>query len=114
MNTNTVNPHVATSYEVGAILYDNWGYEQTNIDYYCIIERKGDYVKVLPMKKNVSRAGDMITTDTPIEIDYSAKPIRKKVQKHEGKELGFTFGNYAGGGWCNLWNGKPKTATHYA
>ena len=51
--------------------------------------------------------------------DWDAKPIRKKIYKSRenwqlGKELGFSFRNYTGGGWCRLWDGKPSLSTHYA
>jgi hypothetical protein len=116
MKQLTITPHVATSYEVGAILYDSWGYEQTNIDYYCIIERKGDWLTLLPMKADSASEGplSMCTIETPLIIDDSNKPIRKKLKIFDGKESGFSFRNYCGGGWCKLWDGKSKIASHYA
>lgn len=115
-NTTNIIPHVATSYEIGAILYDSWGWEQTNIDYYCIIDRKGEWVTVQKMKVQ-STTEDMtlmVTTEIPLILDETDKPVRKKLKIFDGKPSGFTFRNYAGGGWCSLWNGKPKTASHYA
>lgn len=113
---NTIMPHVSTNYEIGAILYDSWGYEQTNIDYYCIIARKGEWITVQKMKKQSTSEApmSMTTTETPLEIDTSEKPVRKKIKTFDGKESGFSFRNYSGGGWCSLWNGKEKTASHYA
>lgn len=106
-----MKPIVSTVFEPGAILYDSWGYDQTNIDFYCIIERKGDWVKVLPMKKSVSEEiGFMTNQVTPTEIDFSVKPRRKKLYK----ESGFSFRDYSGGGWVDLWKGNPITETHYA
>jgi len=112
----SINPHVSVKYEVGAIIFDSWGYEQTNIDYYCIIERKGQWLTLLPMKANsIAEAPKSMTTqETPLEIDYSQKPIRKKLKIFNGEESGFTFRDYAGGGWCRLWDGKTKVASHYA
>lgn len=112
----TIIPHVATSYEIGAILYDTWGWEQTNIDFYCIIDRKGEWITVQKMKKDVvsEGPGTMCTTETPLILDETDKPCRKKLKKFDGKESGFTFRDYSGGGWCSLWNGKAKYASHYA
>lgn len=116
MNTQQkIQPLVSDKFEVGAILEDSWGYDQTNIDFYCIIERKGDWLTVLPMKQHTSEEiGFMTNEETPTEINYNAKPIRKKLKSWDGKESGFSFRNYTGGGWCRLWNGKPVTSTHYA
>ena len=117
MTNANITPAVSTNYEVGAILVDSWGWEQTNIEFYCIIKRTGDFVTVLPMKKN-SESKDFFATmtksNTPGEIDFSAKPIRKKVKKFDGKESGFSFRDYTGGGWCNLWDGEPEISSHYA
>lgn len=116
MNTNKINPVQSTNFEVGAILIDTWGWEQTNKDFYCIIKRSGHWVTILPMTKKKREIGyqTMTTENLPDEVDYSAKPIRKKVFKRGDKEIGFTLRNYSGGGWCDLWEGKPETATHYA
>ena len=116
MNNTKIIPHVATSYEVGAILCDSWGYDQTNIDYYCIIARKGEWLTVQAMKKysNPEAHQSMTTTEVPFGIDYSQKPLRKLLKIFNGEERGFSFRNYSGGGWCSLWNGKAKTASHYA
>lgn len=110
-----ITPHFSTNYEVGAILYDSWGCEQTNIDFYCIIERKGDWLTLKPMTKKTLESPfrndtSMIKSVMPGVIIGFEKPIRKKLKR----ESGFTFRNYAGGGWCSLWNGKEKTSTHYA
>ena len=114
--TTTIKPFVSNKFEVGAILEDSWGWEQTNIDFYCIIERKGDWLKVAPMKK-ASQSGEplsMSTYETAVEIDQTKKPIRKKLKSFNGEERGFSFRNYTGGGWCDLWKGTASLATHYA
>ena len=109
-----VKPHVAQCYEVGAILENNWGYEQTNIDFYCIIERTANFVTLLPMKQHTSpEVGFMTNYETPTEIDWSAKPFKRKLAKNksDGKEAGCGIASY---GWCRLWDGKPSLSTHYA
>ena len=108
-------PAAATSYQIGAILKDSWGGEQTNIDFYCIIRRKNTYVTLLPMTKKITKTSDnMVNTVIPLAIIPGAQPIRKKIKVWDNQEQGFTFRNYTGGGWCRLWNGKPVTETHYA
>jgi len=113
--TTTIKPFVSDKFEIGAILTDSWGYDQTNVYFYAIIDRKGDWLTVLPMIKHTSPEIGFMTNDvTPLQVDSSAKPIRKKLKSFDGKESGFSFRNYVGGGWCNLWNGKPVNETHYA
>ena len=38
----------------GAILVDSWGWDQTNIDFYRITKRSGDFVTVEKLKKSTS------------------------------------------------------------
>jgi hypothetical protein len=113
--TQKITPKISDKFEPGAILNDSWGWDQTNVDFYCIIERKGEWVTVLPMSKETSPEIGFMTNDvTPLKINFNAKPIRKKLKTFDGKESGFSFRNYTGGGWCNLWKGKPVNETHYA
>lgn len=110
-----INPKVSNIFEPGAIVYDSWGYEQTNIDYYCIVKRTNQMLTLLPMKqRRGEEIGFMTNKETPIAIDFEATPIRKKIKSYDGKETGFSLRNYVGGGWVTLWNGVPKTSTHYA
>jgi hypothetical protein len=109
-------PKPSATYTTGAILVDSWGWEQTNIDFYVIIERKGDFVTVQKLLKDRSpKIGFMSNHVRPTFVpDLKEKPIRKKVKIFDGKEAGFTFRNYSGGGWCSLWKGEKVTETHYA
>lgn len=109
-------PEAKTKYQLGAILCDQWGYEQTNISFYVIIKRSGNYLTVLPMKKNPvsSDQSGMSKYVVPGDVDMDSKPILKKLRICNGEEFGFPFRNYTGGGWCRLWNGKPVNETHYA
>ena len=45
-----VKPHVATRMEVGAILSASWGFDQTNVDWFCIIRVTDKSVWTLPMQ----------------------------------------------------------------
>lgn len=108
-------PKVSNKYEVGAIVYDSWGYDQTNIDYYCIVKRTAQTVTLLKMEQHRSEEiGFMTNKETPLSIDFTCDPVSKKVKSYDGKETGFSMRNYSGGGWVSLWDGEEKTSTHYA
>lgn len=111
-----VTPIKSEYYETGAILRDSWGYDQTNIDFYCIVKRAGLYATILPLKKQSGEFNGQAMTreEEPGEIDFTKDPIRKKIAGYEGKDIGFTLRNYTGGGWCELWKGEKETSTHYA
>lgn len=117
MNEIKIIPKVSTVYEVGAILRDSFGYDQTNYEFYCIIKISGDWVTVQKMEKSVVPEGNtqsMRTVETPAALKEGEKPVRKKLLKRNNEYIGFSFRNYSGGGWCSLWSGKSSHATHYA
>ena len=92
----------------GAILYSSWGYEQTNIDFYEILERKNDFVIIqeIGQIRNYDSRGDSGTCmpDKKIKI---GEPFRKKITKHASINLE----SYK---YCGLWNGKPLSWSSYA
>lgn len=112
MQKTTISPEVKTSFQPGAILCATWGHEQTNVDFYCILERSGDWVAIIKMKVDEVSEGPLTMSSKvkPTEVDWNAKAFRKKVKSFRGEESGFPLEN----GWATLWNGKEKYASHYA
>jgi len=101
---NSTNP-----YKVGDILYNSWGYEQTNVDFYQVV---GLTKKCVDLK----RIGSQIVEETghdqgnaaPIKDSFlnDEKVIRKRVTSSEGR-VSFEFG----GG--SKWDGKPVWSSWY-
>jgi hypothetical protein len=99
----------------GAILVDTWGWGQTNRDFYQILKRSGDWITIQKMTcKTDYNPIAMTGYKTPDKLDETEKPIRKKLKSFYGKEAGFSLRNYSGGGWCDIWNGKPADFSTYA
>lgn len=76
-----VRSNVEHQYKVGQVLYASWGYEQTNIDFYQIVELKG--------KQAILReiAGEMVEYTSgdsgrikPKENEFVSEPMKKNVQ----------------------------------
>ena len=110
-----VKPTVLEAFQPGAIVFDSWGYDQTNIDFYCIVKRTTEFLTLLPMTIiRSAEIGFMSYDNMPGKIDFTAMPIKKKIKNFEGKERGFSMRDYVGGGWVTLFNGKAKNSTHYA
>jgi hypothetical protein len=103
-----------SAYVVGAILEHSWGYEQTNIDYFLVVRRKGLWLWVVPIgKKNVTPTGFMSGTCEPDPANIlDPKPIRRKLHVWQGQERGIAIERSYG--WCDVWNGKPSHWTAYA
>jgi len=108
-------PHVADRIELGTILCSSWGYDQTNIDYYCVVEMSKSMCKILPMyQKNTGReSGDMseyvVASKT---IKFGGELLRKKIQVSSwGNRSEYVrIASYAN---ASLWDGKEKYQSHY-
>lgn len=81
---------VQHNFKVGDILYDSWGYEQTNIDFYQIVRTTKKSVWLRPIAKEHGRAtGPFSGKVKPIKDEFIGDPIRKTV-KHIIKTDGTT------------------------
>lgn len=96
-------------FKTGVILYSSWGYEQTNIDFYQITERKKDFVilQKIGAKKsyddNFNDRGSCVA-DPSVKI---GEPFRKKISKYASINLN----TYS---WCGLWDGRSLGWSSYA
>lgn len=68
----------------GTILYADWGYEQTNIDFYIVLERKNDFVILQEIGQD--KIYDYNFNDrgqcTPNKEILIGNPFRKKINKY--------------------------------
>ena len=97
-------------FKEGAILYSTWGYEQTNVDFYKIVERKPKSVvlqkignKVTEYYDNYGEAGKCVA-DEEHKID---KPFFRRITKSG-------YVNIDSVSYARLWDGKPVywSSTH--
>jgi len=97
----------------GSILVSSWGYEQTNIDFYEILERKGDFVTIqeIGSKRNYSTISGYEYNDRGSCIaDISVKkglPFRKKISNRASLNLE----SYKH---CGIWDKTPMSWSSYA
>ena len=110
-----VIPHVADKIEMGAVLYTSWGYDQTNIDYYVVVEISKSMCKILPMTQKMTRAGhdslsEYVTATK--NIDFAGELERKKIQtaSWNGGSQYLRIASYAS---AYLWDGKERFQSHY-
>ena len=96
------------SLNVGDIFVCSWGYDQTNIDFYEIVEKKNKSVVIRGITK-LRRNGEHMTYDYvtahPPKAggEYTTKPMLKIPQDNFIKISSFE--------WAYLWNGKDRTET---
>jgi len=94
----------ADQVEVGGIYYTSWGYDQTRVDFYQVVERTAKMVKYIALGKSV------YDTKCPTADTCVADPMIK------GKKIYTAKIN--GNGWrvssfeyAMPWDGKPKHQT---
>ena len=92
---------------VGTILYSDWGYEQTNIDFYVIVERSGVSVTLQEIGGIRKYSSDMSGTVTP-DIDKKiGEPFKKRINKYGCISLESYSRAY-------IYDGEPKYFSTYA
>ena len=88
-------------YKPGDIIYNSWGYDQTNIDFYQVTRCTKSSVFIRPIKAEYSdrSAGcDMAAYVTPLKGEFTGEEIRKKIQWYDGNAyIKFEFGG------CSRW-----------
>lgn len=103
---NVVNP-----YKVGDIFYSSWGYEQTNVEFYQVVEVKGKNIVVREVAQVRVETGFMSGTCEPIKDKFLSKETStKRVSAY------INSGNqpqvYVKG--LHKYDGKPKYWSAYA
>jgi hypothetical protein len=59
-------------YKIGDIIYNSWGYEQTNIDFYQVVEVLNKKIRVKAISKNYKESQFMAGHSTPIKNSFSS------------------------------------------
>lgn len=84
--------------KVGDIFYTNWGYEQTNVEFFEVTEVRGKHVIVRELAQDSETTGFMSGNCVPIPGKFCGPPIRKLVlgSGREGGSLKMSdWGRYA-------------------
>lgn len=69
------------NYKVGQVIYNSWGYDQTNINFYQVIEVKEKSIVLQEVSKSIvaGSEGFMSARVKPVENAFIGEPILKKV-----------------------------------
>lgn len=80
--------------KVGDVLHTSWGYEQTNVEYFEVIEVRGADVIVRELAQDRTETGFLQGRCSPRRGEFVGPPIRKRVG--QGNTLKMSdFGRYA-------------------
>lgn len=95
-------PH---DYKPGDILASSWGYDQTNVDFYEVIEVTERTIVVRQVAQEcVEGSGGPSEKVVPVPAKYVGEPV-KKVVNNGGVKMA-SWGRYA-----SKWNGTPRHQT---
>lgn len=97
----------AKKYCAGAIVYSSWGYDQTNIDFYIIVERVNNTVTLQQIGGIRKYSSDMSGKVSPDPTKTFGEPFKKKINKYGDISLN----SYSD---CYLYDGIPKYFSTYA
>jgi hypothetical protein len=94
---------------VGDILYTSWGYEQTNIDFYEIVARRGKSTLSLRKLRCSSEVEGWCRHKVlPLKGQFAGNQVlTRRISKHGTAKIE----SYA---ILHPWDGEPKHATSYA
>jgi hypothetical protein len=107
-----MNAKAEKTFVEGTILYTSWGYDQTNIEFFKIISRKGSTVELRELRSEIIQSKGFMTNEvTASDEFYGDKVLRKRVQVYNGKEQYVKIHSSA---YAYLWDGKPRIETNYA
>ena len=96
--------------KVGDIIYNSWGYDQTNIDFYQVISKTEKSVKLRMIKKETEETGFMCGHCIALKNQFTNRPsINKRIKYYKDKiSIHFSFG-------CgSKWNGEKLYFSWYA
>jgi hypothetical protein len=107
-----INDH----FEVGDIVYNSWGYEQTNIQYYKVLEMTDHFIKVQELyletvegsEYSHGMADEVVPSTTFVE---GSQPFRLKVKANsDGSAM---ICNPESFYYFSKWDGRPKYRSWY-
>jgi len=93
--------------QVGQFFYASWGYDQTNVDFYQVVEVKGKTVQVRKVQKQVescSRGSEMVAPQTDAFI---GDVMKKRPQMGYKNQPSLAMGHHH----AYLWDGRARHQT---
>jgi hypothetical protein len=87
--------------QVGDILDASWGYNQTNVNFYQVVELKGKMVVVREINSKVVKEDPYWQEVMPVKDSFKGGPIKKKPNTHDGIKINSSI-------YATPWDGLPS------
>lgn len=93
--------------EVGNILVDSWGYDQTNVNFYEVVAVKGATIKIQPVYAATVESKQGYSHVAPVPGETYGQ-IRTKRPTRFGDTVSVKMNSFS---YAYLWDGQPKHET---
>lgn len=91
---------------VGDVIYNSWGYDQTNVDWYQVVEVKPKSIVIREITRNYAEQSFMAGPSQPRRNEFHGEPILKPLDS--SGHVSFRHG-------CgSKWDGRAVWESHYA
>lgn len=101
-----------TTLQVGAVLVNSWGYDQTNVDYYQVVavSATGRSVTIRQIGARAVEDGPVALSGScwPLANEFTGPPMRKIVGEGNSVKI------HDWGSWAHPWEPKPDRWSAYA
>lgn len=99
-------PHTV---KAGEIVYNSWGYEQTNVDFYEVVKATAHFVWLQRLAAETTETGLMQGRKSALTGTRSGEITKHRVSAFSGgQSIRFEHGS------GSLWDGQPKFCSWYA
>jgi hypothetical protein len=99
------------SVSIGDIFCSSWGYDQTNVDFYQVVDVMNSFAKLRPIKSKYASGDGWTGSVIPVKDDFSGDSFRKKIQDSGTGDVGFRISSFE---WARRWDVQPQSYTAYA
>ena len=108
-------PEKIDSVKLGDIFHFSWGYEQTNVDFYQVIEKSGRMLTLREIgQKSTDRETGNSMADYRVAVKDAFLPDKKPIKKLLQFSGNTPYIRIESFGWCSLWDGDPTYCSWYA
>ncbi len=100
--------------KVGDIFYTSWGYDQTNVEFFQVLEVKGQFAIIREIYCSYEQTGWLCGNKKAVKDNFIEKsePLRKKILTSDGGKTAYFNISDCRTAW--QWDGREKYSSSYA
>jgi hypothetical protein len=107
-------PEQVDDVKIGDIFHFSWGYDQTNVDFYQVIDKRGYMLTLREIDTQSTGVIGNGMADYCVAVKDSFVPDSKPFTKRMQFSSNVPYINMKSYGWCSLYDGKPTYRSWYA